>query len=559
MNQTEAPRPAAVRAPRSPRPPGLVAEVVGSRRAAVATATAVALLGGLATTSVLIVVRLALIGDRPASQLAWAFGGLCLAVLVTGAASQAVLVRAAQQGILRLRLELCHRILDTRLRRLEELGGPRLLAGLTDDVLAVGEALSSLPVLCLNLAVVTGTLGYLAWLSWRLFVLLAAFVVIGVVSYELVARPALRFLGKARSDQDELYRRFRSLTDGAKELKLNCDRRVAFLNVTLRGTATSLSRHSVLGLSLYGVASSWGQFLFFAFIGLVLLSPARGGIASGAAAGYVVAVLYLMGPLGGILVALPTLGRARVALRSLDALGLALRPDERPRGPCTGAGETHWGRLDLAGVTYGYRGDGEDEGFRLGPLDLTLRPGEVVFVTGGNGSGKTTLGKLLTGLYVPQAGQVRVDGEPVIEQTRERYRQRFAAVFADCHVFDRLVGPETDGELDRRAATQLARLQLDRQVRVDGGVLSTTALSTGQRKRLALLAAWLEDRPIYVFDEWAADQDPTFKRLFYMELVPGLRAEGKAVVVISHDDRYFHVADRVLRLEEGCLCQAEWS
>jgi len=99
----------------------------------------------------------------------------------------------------------------------------------------------------------------------------------------------------------------------------------------------------------------------------------------------------------------------------------------------------------------------------------------------------------------------------------------------------------------------LTQLHLERKVLLVDGALSTTALSQGQRKRLALLTAWLEERPIYVFDEWAADQDPTFKRVFYEELLPELRRAGRTVLVISHDDRYFHLADRLLRLESGQL------
>jgi putative ATP-binding cassette transporter len=179
-----------------------------------------------------------------------------------------------------------------------------------------------------------------------------------------------------------------------------------------------------------------------------------------------------------------------------------------------------------------------------------VRPGELLFLVGGNGSGKTTLAKLLTGLYAPEAGEVRLDGAPVTDATRDRYRELWTVVFSDAFVFDRLLGAVAP-DLDARAREYLVRLQLDHKVTVSGGVLSTTELSQGQRKRLALLAAYLDDRPIYLFDEWASDQDPLFKEVFYRQLLPELKGRGKAVVVISHDDRYYDVADRVVKLENG--------
>ena len=184
------------------------------------------------------------------------------------------------------------------------------------------------------------------------------------------------------------------------------------------------------------------------------------------------------------------------------------------------------------------------------PIDLTLSPGELVFIVGGNGSGKSTLAKLITGLYVPDAGEILLDGILVDDRNRELYRQLFSTVFADFYLFERLLGLGLQ-DLDAQAKTYLEQLQLTHKVTIENGKLSTTALSQGQRKRLALLTAYLEDRPIYLFDEWAADQDPFFREIFYQQLLPELKQRGKAVLVISHDDRYFHLADRLLKLDYG--------
>ncbi|MBH9340157.1 cyclic peptide transporter, partial [Pseudomonas aeruginosa] len=108
----------------------------------------------------------------------------------------------------------------------------------------------------------------------------------------------------------------------------------------------------------------------------------------------------------------------------------------------------------------------------------------------------------------------------------------------------------------KQAAVQTAtQYQQRRELAPTGsgrdGNFSTPDLSTGQRKRLALINAWLEERPVLVFDEWAADQDPAFRRVFYTELLPDLKRQGKTIIVISHDDRYFEMADQLIRLSAG--------
>jgi putative ATP-binding cassette transporter len=205
--------------------------------------------------------------------------------------------------------------------------------------------------------------------------------------------------------------------------------------------------------------------------------------------------------------------------------------------------------LRLEGVTFTYAQDGSSEGFTVGPVDFVARAGEIVFITGGNGSGKTTLMKLMAGLYRPDSGRM-VLGETVFSPSTEAWiRDQISIIFSDFHMFRRLYGL---GEPDPERITGLLHeMQIDHKTAVQGDSFTTINLSTGQRKRLALIVTLLEDKPVVIFDEWAADQDPSFRKKFYEEILPSLKAKGKVVICVTHDDRYFDVADRRLKMEFG--------
>lgn len=476
------------------------------------------------------------------------FIGLALTAAVTSFLSQMVLIRLSQRAVYRLRLQLSQQILATELSQLEQLGTPRLLATLTEDVQAITMAVQVMPFLFIDGAIVLGCFSYLLWLYWSALALLVVVIVVGLGSCQWLLNRARRLMVLVREEQDQLFQHFRTLTDGIKELKLHQQRQQDFAKNDLENTAANYKRHHVQSLTLFAITSSWGQFVLFFSIGVVLFAlPNLIQLTPQALTGYILTFTYLMQPINNLLFNLPNLSRASVALQKIESLGLSL--SQQPESTVTPIGTlSGWQRLELRGVTHIYRT--EDSQFTLGPIDLTLQPGELVFIVGGNGSGKSTLAKLITGLYLPETGEIRWDGQPIDAENRVWYRQHFSAIFADFYLFERLLGIDNAASAFQ-IQTYLRQLQLEHKVKIEHGKLSTTALSQGQRKRLALLTAYLEDRPIYLFDEWASDQDPVFKQVFYRQLITELRDRGKTVLVISHDDRYFDLADRIIKLDYG--------
>ncbi|NJO77725.1 MAG: cyclic peptide export ABC transporter [Cyanobacteria bacterium RM1_2_2] len=523
----------------------LIAFLLRSSGRMVALAIVTGFLSGGSSAALIALISRAVGRSGSLTPLLLGFVGLALTAAVTSFLSQVVLIRLSQQAVYQLRLHLSRQILATELSQLEQLGASRLLATLTDDVQSITTAVQVMPFLCIDAAIVIGCFSYLAWLYASALVWVIGVIVIGVGSCQWLLSRARKIMTLVREEQDQLYRHFRSLTDGIKELKLHQQRQQDFLQNDLNHSAANYQRYHVRSLTLFAITSSWGQFTLFFVIGVVLFAlPNLIQITPQTLAGYVLTFIYLMLPINNLLFNLPSLSRASVALQKIKSLGLTLNQKLEPNSAST-AIVADWQQLILQDVTHTYRT--EDSQFTLGPIDLEFQPGEVVFIVGGNGSGKSTLAKLITGLYIPETGKIVFDGQPIENANRIWYRQHFSVIFSDFYLFDRLLGVANDPQ----AQTYLKRLQLEHKVKIVDGKLSTTALSQGQRKRLALLTAYLEDRPIYLFDEWAADQDPTFKEVFYRELLPELRDRGKAVLVISHDDHYFHLGDRIIKLDYG--------
>lgn len=508
------------------------------------------LFSGVCNAALLTAINAGLKGNRTATLL-WAFGALCVLLLLARFTSELLLTKLGQEAMFASRMNLCQQILVTPLRQLERLGPARLLTTLTEDIPTITAVVNAVPTICVSGALVISCLVYMASLSWLLFAVTMGFMVLGIAGYQLPIMKVHKLFRDARKNADALLGHLRAITHGTKELKIHRARRRAFMKDQLEANAAFLMRNNISALRLYSGAGSWGQTLVFIVIGLYLFFlPAVGHFNSTALTGYTLALLYLMSPLQVIMNMLPQLGRANVALQTVRELGFSLASDKPEEFADTALPENHWQMLKLESITHTYTNENDSGTFFFGPIDLTFEAGEMVFITGGNGSGKTTLVKLITGLYTTETGHIYLDRQPIGDHNIEWYRQHFAVVFSDFYLFDQLLGLDGAGGTVE-ARRYLNELKLSHKVEVVDGRLSTTDLSQGQRKRLALLTAYLEDRPIYVFDEWAADQDPYFKNIFYMHLLPELKARGKTVLVISHDDRYYPLADRVIKLDEG--------
>lgn len=520
----------------------------------VALAALAGIISGVCHAILLSLVNRAATRHDMTMTIVWVFVGLCVLMPITRVIAQILLARLSQDAIFDLRLWLCRQILGAPLRVLENAGTPTLLSSLTDDVMVIGSAFTIFPILCTQMAVLLTCLIYLGVVSWPALVVTLLMLLTGIAGFKVLMGRSMKAWAHVRGSQDEMQSHFNALTEGIKELKLHQERRRSFIQNMLNLTANEYRAQNIVAVGYYAGAGGWGQLVQFAQLGLIAFAMPYWGLMSyEAVVPAMMVILYITSPLDILSSNLPTLGRAKVALDAIRKLGLSLEEQSIEREADNRfSRHAPWSSLELADVTHHYRREGEPSDFVLGPINITFHPGQLVFLVGGNGSGKTTLAKLIAGLYAPGTGAVRFDRTTVDDSNRDDFRQMFSMVFSDFYLFESLIGLDSP-TLDERAQQYLTTLRLNTNVQVTNGKLSTIELSQGQRKRLALLTAYLEDRPIYVFDEWAADQDPSFKQFFYHVLLPELKARGKTIIAISHDDAYYHLADRIIKLNYGQL------
>lgn len=500
--------------------------------------------------------RFEIVGRHTTTVLGWevsdyrfaaTFACVCVFILVARTLSQVILLRVSLDIATDLRTGIYARIAAAPIAALERVGLSRLIATVTADVPMIVAGARLLPEILTSGVTMVGMLGFLLYLNPAAFWFVLGSIVAGAISYQLPVWFGRRQLIRARKHTDDLYEGIRGLVHGAKELKLSRTKRADYFRHVLSQSETEVRGAAKAGNTVLAVAQNYGNLLTFFVIGAIsFVFVNYHAITRQQLAGVIMVLLYIAGPVNALLNFVPQFTAAKVALRKIEQTFARVPSEAIDEAAPDRRG---WQAMHFEGVRYQYDERQGEAGFAVGPLDLTIRKGEITFIVGGNGSGKSTLSKLITLHHQPTLGRIRFDDEVVGQGNIAGFRAGVTAIYSDYYLFDRVLGMADD--VQARVDEYLAVLDLSHKVTFVDGRFSTLALSDGQKRRLALLVAWLEDAELYLFDEWAADQDPTFKAVFYARILPDLRARGKAVVAISHDDRFFHVADRIIEMADG--------
>lgn len=487
-----------------------------------------------------------------------ALGSLMMMFLVTGVVyvySQRYLFAVSTVEVEKIlhayRMRQVDRVRHCDLDALEAIGPARIFGALTRQPQVISTAGATIVLGLQNAVVIAFTLVYLAWLNSAAAVLTVVIIGGGAVVYQTRMKRARAELAEGDAKENELFNAITDLLEGFKEIRLNARRSAdleAFVGAISSRVLELRSNVDVKFTELYLLA----QIIFFAAAAaMVFLLPRLGFGQSEDVLKTITIILFLIGPITSVVGSSTAIATAQSGCQVLVDLERQLEAAARG-SRASGEELARFDEISLRDAVYQHKGEGGG-GFAAGPIDMSLRRGDVLFVSGGNGAGKSTLLKLLTALYMPQSGALLVDGHVVDADRREAYQSLFSTVFSDFHLFQRLFG--LGDVTPEQVLHWLTEVEIAGKTEFKDGRFDTIKLSTGQRKRLSLVVAALEDRPIYVFDEFAADQDPAFRRKFYDEILPALRKRGKTVIAVTHDERYFDRATRHLIMEEGRLVE----
>jgi len=450
-----------------------------------------------------------------------------------------------------MRMKLLEKVFYTSYERFEKLDGGRIFATLNDDTGQVGNSAGIFVTLLTSIITTVGVFLYLATVAfWATMVTLLVILAIASIYY-VVSQKARVLLEEARDTRNDYMRLLNGLIDGFKELSIHFKKKKEY-HKDLEIVTNDFRKKTTVGIVKFINAFMVGESLLIAVLGSVAFAVPRlfPHIQTWTLMSFIMALLYLIGPVNGILHSIPQITQLKIAWGRVQSFIKDIPANMKPEDVeslKTDMKEVK--SIEAKGVMFEYESKGEEEPFKLGPIDFEAKKGEIVFVVGGNGSGKTTLAKMLTGLYIPHEGTITIDGQEI---TNYQLGEYFSTVFSGYHLFEKLYNIDLNNEAKRKEGEKyLETLNLHEKVCLETDSFSTINLSGGQRKRLALLQCYLEDCPIYLFDEVAADQDPEFRRFFYRDLLMRMKERGKIVIAITHDDHYFDVADKVIKLDMG--------
>lgn len=525
------------------------------------------MLTGVFSTLIIKEIQQSLVGEQAFNLLDFSgyFFSMIGAYLVAAILSSVSIAKINRDIIHDLRLTLSERILAAPFERVEGLRS-NILPILTDDLNHIANLINRLPSVVTGLATVIGILVYLFWLS----PLMASLTLFGFMCVFVVNKINLNFIGRYsrenREQSNVIYKLIEGLVYGMANLVMHQKFRVRYVDITLRKESNSQMDSYFKETALNSFNNRLNDVILLSFLGgMIILVYLYSIVSISFFATYLTLILFMLGPLSTVSGFLGTIKRIEASVIQIEHLGIELEGDgggsripstrkEKNQGLTSGSGmestlstDNRKPLIGLSDLHYHYAN--HDHGFGLKDINLELHAGEILFIEGGNGSGKSTLIKLICGLYRPKSGAVWHHGKLIDESNIDEYRNQFAVILTDSYVFKDL-RHLTDEQLEK-GALFLSMLEMDQKVQLNDGVFSTTDLSQGQKKRLELVHMLLEDKAVYIFDEWVAYQDTASKDIFYTRVLPYLKNEGKLVINIAHDYSYEDVADQIIRMQDG--------
>lgn len=486
------------------------------------------------------------------SMYAASFSLIILVYIWSRRALSQVIIELSQRFFWKLRIQILTMVLKSSYNDLEKRKS-QVHSTLVHDIGALSQASLNIISFLTAFVVVIACLTYMAVTSGQLFLITLVTSVVGIIVYQLASRKNSVMFGVTRDLEDGFMYNFNAILSGFKEISMDRKKGEAILESKVKPIADRGYMNNTNAFVGFLNNQITGQILFYGLIAsIVLYFSIALDVESITIVKFLFILLYLLGSIETLMVLLPGLVQARVSMTRLSALKNDLEKNQHEIiNSEARVSMNEFQFIRISDFEFEYKGGENKDSFRIGPISMEIQKQEVNFIYGGNGSGKTTFVHALLGLLFSDKGEIEFNGYLLSKENFASYKSQFAVVFNEYYLFDEFYGYEN---FDRQKANQLIKMfEMQDKVEVNDQGFSTTNLSTGQRKRLAIIAALLEDKPILVLDEWAADQDPYFRMKFYTELIPKIKKMGYTIIAITHDDKYYDFADKLYKMEYGKL------
>lgn len=472
------------------------------------------------------------------------FLALLVIFFISSCFTQLSLSIFGQNFIFKMQRRVVKQILDTPMLKLAQVGKAKIIASLSSDVRNISFGLMSFPEFLQAGILILCTCFYLFYLSPSLFLLCFVWIFFVFISNNFLIMKVYKYFRKARESDDLLQHNYQNILEGHRELTINNFRAKYYYENEFEKNAKEKKKNSIIGSVLNNLSNNWTNICLLALVGVQFYIALHFSLTSiENATTIALSILFLRTSLTTMISSFPTLILAKIALDKIAKLELNTYEKEfnLPKQ------KVLWNKIIFKNACFSYNDD-----FSLKPVNLELKKGELVFLIGKNGSGKSTFSLLLAGLMSPNSGALYLDDEKITQENIQKYRSLISIVFSDFHLFTQTLVDENFAS-DEKIAYWLKFLELEEKTQVLNNEIVTTKLSTGQKKRLAMFIALLEQRDVLILDEWAADQDPVFRKFFYQKLLPLLKEQGKTIFAITHDDKYFDMADRIFLAQNGVI------
>ncbi|WP_292435697.1 ATP-binding cassette domain-containing protein [Methylobacter sp.] len=457
-----------------------------------------------------------------------------------------------QGGIFNYRGRILDLLRGLKLLSYEAIGKSQILSMLSEKTELISQGAHRLAEGFPAMVMLICSFIYMATIS-KMALAMALICIAGamVTIYVLVQSISIS-MQQAMAKDNEYFAYMQHVLDGFNELKINREK-VNDLYTNYMGEVSEEARQKNISTDISNVnLQLYAQLYFYILMAsVVFLLPQLSTLTADKIMSITTIIFFIMGPIVLIIDMFPSLARANVAIDYLQRLESQLQSAQEDVFSTqeTFIAPHYFDRILISQLYFSYPVEDQGRQFSVGPFDLSFARGELIFIRGGNGSGKSTFLKLLTGLYESNSGAIVVDNKTIDSELLGNYRNLFSIIFTDFHLFDRFYGQQNVNV--EMVNEYLVLMGLEKKTGFKNGRFTHTNLSTGQKKRLALIIALLEDKAVYVFDEVAADQDPEFRQFFYDVILQKLKQKQKTVIVVTHDEKYFNHCDRLLVMDMG--------